>query len=344
MNAVTDLNSLVAVDAQDDISKRLREFVRDKGAFSTNTWAQLISVMRIVAAWAAKEGRTFFPMKSADLRDYISHLEDSGLSVATIEVHVSLISMLHKQAQVVSPTASPTIARAMRLTRRTALVSGDRTGQAVPFRRDDLLSIDAVWADSDRVATIRNLAFLHVAYSTLLRMSEIGRLRVRDIERAPDGRIILNVTYTKTILKAGGVTKSLSAISTERLTSWINAAGLSGHPDAYLFCRTHRTNKAIINTATSLSAPAIEKIFSDAWASLGKADKKANKDRYTCWTGHSARVGAAQDMAAAGYSVPQIMQEGTWTKTETLMGYIRHIEAQRGAMLDLMENGAKTKV
>lgn len=343
MNNVTGLNSLVAIGAQDDISQRLRDFVRDKGAFSANTWTQLLSVMRIVAAWAAKEGRTFFPMKSADLRDYISHLEDNGLSVGTIEVHVSLISMLHRHAQVVSPTASPTIARAMRLTRRSALLSGDRTGQAIPFRRDDLLKIDAAWEGSPRVAELRNLAFLHVAYSTLLRMSEIGRLRIRDIERAPDGRIILNVSYTKTILKAGAVSKSLSALSSERLTAWIKAAGLSEHPDAYLFCRTHRTNKAIVNTTTPLSAPAMEKIFSDAWASLGKADIKANKDRYTCWTGHSARVGAAQDMAAAGYSVPQIMQEGTWTKTETLMGYIRHIEAQKGAMLDLMENGIKTR-
>ncbi|MCL1031413.1 tyrosine-type recombinase/integrase [Serratia silvae] len=342
MENLNGLNSLIALDAQDDISARLRELVRDKGAFAANTWEQLISVMRIVAAWAKKEGRIFFPMKSTDLRDYISHMEEKGMAVSTIQVHTSMIAMLHREAQVVSPTSSSTVRRAMRLTRRSALVAGERTGQAVPFRRDDLFSLDVLWVASDRVAIIRNLAFLHVAYSTLLRMSEISRIRVRDIGRAPDGRIILNVGYTKTVLKAGGVTKSLSFQSSERLTSWINMAGLADHPDAFLFCGTHRTNKAIINTTKPLTAPSMEKIFSDAWAALEKNDVKANKDRYTCWTGHSARVGAAQDMAAAGYSVAQIMQEGTWTKPETVMGYIRHIEAQKGAMLDFMEHGKKT--
>lgn len=36
---------------------------------------------------------------------------------------------------------------------------------------------------------MRNLAFLHVAYGTLLRIGELARLRVRDVDRAGDGRI-----------------------------------------------------------------------------------------------------------------------------------------------------------
>ena len=43
-------------------------------------------------------------------------------------------------------------------------------------------------------------------------------------------------------------------------------------------------------------------------------------------------------MAGRGYAVAQIMQEGTWKKPETLMRYIRNLQALEGAMTDLMEN------
>ena len=45
-------------------------------------------------------------------------------------------------------------------------------------------------------------------------------------------------------------------------------------------------------------------------------------------------------MAGRGYAVAQIMQEGTWKKPETLMRYIRNLQAHEGAMADLMENSA----
>ena len=55
----------------------------------------------------------------------------------------------------------------------------------------------------------------------------------------------------------------------------------------------------------------MEKIFSDAWALLGKSDATPNKGRYRTWTGHSARVGAAIDMAEKQVSMVEIMQEGS---------------------------------
>lgn len=63
---------------------------------------------------------------------------------------------------------------------------------------------------------------------------------------------------------------------------------------------------------------------------------KASKNHYCRWSGHSIRVGAAINMAPKKYSTAQIMQEGTWKKAETVMRYIRHIDAHAGAMVDLM--------
>ncbi|MDV5142100.1 MULTISPECIES: tyrosine-type recombinase/integrase [Yersiniaceae] len=331
---------ILSVD--EDIAAQLRAFVQDKDAFSPNTWRQLLSVMRSCCRWAQAHQRTFLPMSPDDLRDYLTFLQTSGRASSTISTHASLISMLHRHAGLVSPNSSPAVSRTMKKINRVAVVSGERTGQAVPFRLADLMALDAGWAGSLRLQARRNLAFLHVAYSTLLRVSELARLRVGDITQAEDGRVILDVGYTKTIVQTGGLVKALSALSSQRLMEWIAIAGLAGKPDAYLFCKVHRTNKAIVTTRAPLSTPALEAIFAQAWQAAGQAKTvKANKDRYLGWSGHSARVGAAQDMAQQGYSVAQIMQEGTWKKPETLMRYIRNVEAHQGAMVDLMEKKSR---
>ncbi|WP_312239711.1 tyrosine-type recombinase/integrase [Pantoea sp.] len=328
---------LPVLETDEDITARLRAFVQDKDAFSPNTWRQLLSVMRICYRWAAEYGRSFLPMTSDDLRDYLTYLQESGRASSTISTHASLISTLHRNAGLVPPNVSPLVFRTIKKINRVAVVAGERTGQAVPFRLTDLMALDELWVNSPRKQEMRNLAFLHVAYSTLLRVSELSRLRVRDITRAEDGRIILDVAWTKTIVQTGGLIKALSSLSTQRLTEWIAAAGLAGEPDAFLFCPVHRANKAVITTERPLSTPALEAIFAHAWRVAGQGEPKTNKNRYSGWSGHSARVGAAQDMAKQGYAVAQIMQEGTWKKPETLMRYIRNVDAHKGAMVDLME-------
>ena len=84
---------------------------------------------------------------------------------------------------------------------------------------------------------MRDLAILHVAYAALLRISELGRLRVRDVTRASDGRIVLDVVWTKTIVQTSGLIKALGELLTTRLTEWLTHSGLISEPDAYIFGR-----------------------------------------------------------------------------------------------------------
>lgn len=340
MNEMSDFTGVaLSCSAGDDLNAKLAAFVRHREAFSPNTWRQLLSVMRICWRWSQENRRSFLPMSPEDMQDYLLHLQATGRATSTISVHAALIAMLHRNADLVPPTVSPDVVRTRKKINRMAVVSGERTGQAVPFCRPDLNRLDAAWRHSCRLQHLRDLAFVHVAYSTLLRMSELSRLRVRDISRSADGRIILDVGWTKTILQSGGIVKALSSLSSERLMDWINAAGLAAEPDAILFCPIHRSNKVIAFATVPMSAPCLEDIWRRARYEVGDMSPlKTNKGRYSSWSGHSARVGAAQDMARKGISVVQIMQEGTWTQTQTVMRYIRIIEAHRGAMVNLMEN------
>lgn len=340
MNEISGLTGLLPGSAPDeDISSKLAAFVRHREAFSPNTWRQLLSVMRICWRWSQENQRSFLPMSPEDMQDYLFHLQALGRAASTISVHAALISMLHRNAGLIPPTVSPDVMRARKKINRTAVISGERTGQAAPFCRPDLNRLDAAWGNATRLQQLRDLAFMHVAYSTLLRMSELSRLRIRDISRSQDGRIILDIGWTKTVLQSGGLVKALSAKSSRRLSAWINAAGLADKPDAMIFCPVHRSNRITGISETPMSAPCLEDIYRRARQAAGAATSlKTNKGRYASWSGHSARVGAAQDMARNGISIAQIMQEGTWTQTQTVMRYIRMVEAHQGAMVRMMES------
>ena len=117
--------------SDDDLAQRLREFVQDKDAFAPNTWRQLMSVMRVCHRWALANNRLLLPMSPEDLRDYLSYLQSIGRASSTIGTHQSLITMLHRNAGLVPPSTSPLVSRAVKKINRVAVVSGERTGQAV---------------------------------------------------------------------------------------------------------------------------------------------------------------------------------------------------------------------
>ena len=43
-------------------------------------------------------------------------------------------------------------------------------------------------------------------------------------------------------------------------------------------------------------------------------------------SGHSMRVGSAQDLMRSGASMPMLMKRGRWTKTDTVMRYVENAQ------------------
>ena len=58
-------------------------------------------------------------------------------------------------------------------------------------------------------------------------------------------------------------------------------------------------------------------------------------------SGHSMRVGAAQDMAAAGIDLGAIMHVGGWKSPEMVMRYIEHMDVQKSGMARLYHSAIK---
>ena len=71
----------------------------------------------------------------------------------------------------------------------------------------------------------------------------------------------------------------------------------------------------------SLSAMSLNRILKDrAWRA---GQSKSQIDRIS---GHSTRVGSAQDLVKCGATLPQIMLAGGWKSAGTVARYIEHAE------------------
>ncbi|EGZ2904267.1 tyrosine-type recombinase/integrase [Escherichia coli] len=320
-----------------EAAENFMRFMNDQGAYAPNTLRDLRLVFYSWARWCHARQLAWFPISPEMAREYFLQLHDADLASTTIDKHYAMLNMLLSHCGLPPLSDDKSVSLAMRRIRREAATEkGERTGQAIPLRWDDLKLLDVLLSRSERLVDLRNRAFLFVAYNTLMRMSEISRIRVGDLDQTGD-TVTLHISHTKTITTAAGLDKVLSRRTTAVLNDWLDVSGLREHPDAVLFPPIHRSNKARI-TITPLTAPAMEKIFSDAWVLLNKRDATPNKGRYRTWTGHSARVGAAIDMAEKQVSMVEIMQEGTWKKPETLMRYLRRGGVSVGANSRLMDS------
>lgn len=337
-NVATVKNQIIAFGSDENIRRNLTTFLRDKEAYSPNTWRQFLNVCRYWFEWAGRKGITPLPVNSEELREWILELYKDGRAINTINNYVAMLNMIHQQAGLMQPGADNVVKLALRKVSRLALSDGRVTEQAIPFKIDDLNAYDEATAHSDRIKDIRNRAFLYVAYNTILRISNLTNFRMRDVTFNPDGTVTLRVVQTKTTKDGEARIKKLSAPASAAVKRWAIAADLMGHDDAFLFCKVNdRSNKAV-HSPTPLTNNTAVSIFHSAWQALGRAMPEKDYLRYGCWSGHSARVGGAQDMAENGYTLAQIMFEGMWAKPETVMGYLRHIKSANNALSNIIEN------
>ncbi|HCO0753649.1 TPA: tyrosine-type recombinase/integrase, partial [Escherichia coli] len=247
-----------------EAAKNFMQFMNDQGAYAPNTLRDLRLVFHSWARWCNSRQRPWFPITPEMAREYLLQLHEADLASTTIDKHYAMLNMLLSQCGLPPLSDDKSVSLAMRRIRREAATEkGERTGQAIPLRWDDLKLLDVLLSRSERLVDLRNRAFLFVAYNTLMRMSEISRIRVGDLDQIGD-TVTLHISHTKTITTAAGLDKVLSRYTTAVLNDWLEVSGLREHPDAVLFPPIHRSNKARITT-TPLTAPAMEKIFSDAW-------------------------------------------------------------------------------
>jgi integrase len=167
---------------------------------------------------------------------------------------------------------------------------------------------------------LRDRALIAVGCDTLCRRAELVQLRIDDLTTKPDGSGTILVRKSKADQFGDGRLAYLSAEALAHLQRWLRAANVDTGP---IFRGIHGTQLM----PEALHPYSVARILKDRARDAG-----LDKPLVAKLSGHSMRVGAAQDMAAAGIDLGAIMHAGGWKSPDMVMRYIEHMDVQKSGM------------
>lgn len=244
------------------------------------------------------------PAQPKTIAKFIESVANKKISSASIRRKIVSIAAIHRWANLNDPTKSPEVKLAVRKMHRKL---GRLCGQAEPINKDRLKSM--LSATEKDLRGQRDRILLMLAYDTMRRRSELASLELSDIRATKAGASIL-LRRSKTDQERLGTWLHVSAETYNQIKKWIFESKITNGK----ILRGILGKEKITN---SLTGAQIGRIFKRLANSAGIDEKIVSQI-----SGHSIRVGAAQDLLQNGASLPQIMAKGGWTKVDTVMRYI----------------------
>ena len=274
------------------------------------------SQWRMFTTWTGARGLSSLPAEPSVVAAYLTERSRSGVSVATVQLSRAAIAAAHADANLEDPCAHSGVRRTMSGLSR---MFGRPPLQASPLTSDVAAAIRATARrprrlpsgrmESESTAERRGLvdiALVSVMRDALLRRSEATDLVWSDVERMADGTGRLTVRRSKTDQVSEGKVLYLSATSMADLEAI--RPGDSIRADMKVF---------------GLSSSQIGRRIARSCEVAGFAG---------AYSGHSPRVGMAQDLAANGAELPALMEAGRWESPTMPARYTRSQAAERGAV------------
>lgn len=280
-----------------------------------NTVRSYRSQWRSFLAWAIRRGVPALPAEPAHVAAYLAErIEDLGHKPATLRAAAAAIGFVHRAAGRDNPCARPEVTRTLRSATRKA---GRAQKQAKGLTADALAAIRSTACEprpgrggrleSAETAESRgrlDIAAISIMRDAMLRVSEAASLTWMDLETEPDGTGRLLIRRSKTDPEGSGVVAFVSGPTMEALGLIRGGAPTS----ASMFgLRPNQISKRIKRAAQA--------------AGLGDG-----------FSGHSPRVGMAQDLVRAGIELPGLMTAGRWRTPAMPARYTRNETASRGAI------------
>ena len=289
----------------------------DDGSLSGHTVRALRGDLQGFAAWCAERDLCPLPARAGTVVAYIEAVS-AGRAPATVRRHVSSSAAVHTAAGQGSPLEHAQVRRALRRMRRRR---GSRQAQALGLTW--ALRRRLIEAAGSRLIDVRNRAILAVAYDAMLRRSEVVALEVVDVKVDRGGSASVLVRRAKNDPEGGGAVLYLHRDSVRLLKRWLAESGIGPGP---LFRAVRKDGRV----GGALHPGQVPRIYK---AMARRAGLPAEVVRRL--SGHSPRVGAAQDMIAAGVELPAIMQAGRWRSVRMVQRYGERLLARRNGAAQL---------
>ena len=287
-----------------------------RGALSANTERATRSDLAIYTAWCTERGAPALPASAETLAAFVDAMAKLR-APATVRRYVASIASAHRAMGVANTPRSEPVRRALqRMHRRKGRRQTQATGLTGALR-ERLLD-----TAGDELIDARNRALLAVAYDTLLRRSELVALQVSDIVEELDGAATVLVRKGKADPEGRGATVYLARDSVALVREWLARSGVRHGRVFRSLCRG-----AVGKRLDASQVPRIFKAMAEHAALPGEVVERIS--------GHSTRVGAAQDMVAGGIGMAAILHAGRWKTTTMVNRYGERLLARRSGAAQL---------
>jgi integrase len=286
-----------------------------EGAYSPNTLRAQKADGAIFQAFCESAGDPYLPADPKTIRAFIDDRVKAGKKPATIKRYVSTIARVHIAAGLLNPCSSEAVRLGLKKMGRE---TSARQDQAHPLGWKDIKEfIDSA---GEGLRADRERAMLCVAYETLARRGELVALEVRDVEFWPNGTGQALIRRGKTDAEGRGRVAYLSRETVKWLKVWLQNAEI---PEGAVFRRL--IGRAEIGGP--LNPGSIAPIFKRVAQWIGMPARFVTEV-----SGHSTRVGAAQDLAELDIDLAAITQAGGWKSPRMPLQYAEKINAARSGM------------
>ena len=290
--------------------------VSASGALSANTERAVRSDLAIYTAWCAERELPALPASAQTIAAFVDAMAKLR-APATVRRYVASIAAAHRALGLAKTARSEPVRRALQRMHRR---KGRRQEQARGLTgalRERLLD-----APGDGLIDTRNRALLAAAYDTLLRRGELVALQLTDIVEELDGAASVLVRRSKADPEGRGATVYLARDSVALVREWLQRSGVREGRVFRSLCR------GVVGEG--LDASQVPRIFK---AMAERAGLPVDVVQHI--SGHSTRVGAAQDMVAGGIGMAAILHAGRWKTTTMVNRYGERLLARRSAAAQL---------
>lgn len=281
---------------------------RLEGAYSDNTLRACRADITAFEAWCQTVGRSPFPASPEAVAAFVRD-QTQNLSTATLKRRLAAIRKVHRLLRMENPVTDEEVVIAMR---RALRGKQARPHQALGLTRD--LRDQLIAACPDTLSGKRDRAMVALGYDTLCRRSELVALRAEDLSITVNGSAQILIRRSKNDPYGQGRLGYVSPKTLEIVNAWLAAAKIES---GFIF-RSVRGAKIARRAMHPYSVNRILKYVAERAALPPETIRQLS--------GHSMRVGAAQDMIASGLSILPIMRAGGWKTMNVVARYVENAD------------------
>lgn len=314
--------------------ERFKAEYQERNANALNTQRNLTQAWDSYLFWCRENNLYDYHIPATpDLIEKYLNFRSNFVTKGTLSLDCWAISTMHKVAGCPDPFDDFNLKTTKKKLFRQLIAESDGQKQAYAFRKKHLYELFKYLIDTDDLGYARTLCIAAVAYESLLRKSELVKIKISHItlSETSEGKGVLRIPFTKTNKTGESDYCELGLATMRAIKQYLAMCNRTLLSEGYLFSGLTKT-RTTRNNLKPISDDVIDNEFKNIHILLDLEGKTPP------FSSHSARVGAAQDMAVDNQSTEKIMKSGRWSSPDMVIKYCKKFAIEDSGMSQLKKN------